>query len=121
MEVLKNFKVVEGQWEEFPFIKILPGEDVFFGLPVCKMGFQAKFVQPVVVVRENELPTVFELEELKHKLANTKRFFLVADEKGKLTEVAQKDAKLAIRLPVDTKIEELVYMNGQVLKQEEKE
>jgi hypothetical protein len=120
MEILKNFKVLEETWEEFPFIKILPGEDVYFGLPICKLPFQAKFTQPVLVVVENEVPTVFELEELKHRLAKTKRFFLVADESGNLKEVEQKDAKIAIRLPIDTKLEELVYMDGQVLKQEEK-
>jgi len=119
MEILKNFKVVDGIWEEFPFIKILPGEDVFVGLPVCKLAFQAKFTQPVLFMVEGEIPTAVELEELKRKLAKTKRFFLLADEKGGLKEVNQKDAKLAIRLPVDTKIEELVYMNGQVLKKEE--
>jgi hypothetical protein len=118
MEILKNFKLADGQWEEFPFIKILPGEDVFVGLPVCKMPFQAQFVQPVVVIRENDIPLAIELEDLKKKLAGTKRFFLVADEKGTLTEVDQKDAKIAIRLPADTKISELVFMDGQVLKQE---
>lgn len=120
MEILKNFKLAEGKWEEFPFIKILPGEDIFVGLPICKMEFQAQFVRPVIVVRDNEIPTVVELEELKHKLTNTKRFFLVANEKGLLKEVDQKDSKLVIRLPIDTKIDELIYMNGQVLKQEVK-
>jgi hypothetical protein len=42
----------------------------------------------------------------------------VADEKGVLKEVEQKDAKIVLRLPLDTKINELVFMDGQVLKQE---
>lgn len=118
MEILKNFKVLDGKWEEFPFIKILPGEDVFVGLPICKMEFQAQFKQPVLVVRQGDIPLAFELEELKKKLVDTKRFFLVADEKGVLTEVKPDDAKIVIRLPIDTKINELVFMDGQVLKQE---
>jgi hypothetical protein len=118
MEILKNFKLAEGKWEEFPFIKILPGEDVFAGLPVCKMAFQAQFTQPVIVVRDGDIPLAFELEELKKKLEKTRRFFLVADEKGVLKEVEQKDAKIVLRLPLDTKINELVYIDGQVLKQE---
>jgi len=118
MEVLKNFKVVEGKWEEFPFIKILPGDDVFVGLPMCKIGFQAQFQQPVLLVKENDIPMAIELEELKHRLATTKRFYLVADDKGVLKEVEPKDAKLALRLPKETNINELVYMNGEVLKQE---
>jgi hypothetical protein len=119
MEILKNFKVIDGGWEEFPFIKILPGEDVFVGLPVCKLPFGETFVKPTLFARDNEIPTVFELEDLQKKLAKTKRFFLLADEVGGLKEVDQKDAKLVIRLPIDTKIEELVYMNGQILKKEE--
>jgi hypothetical protein len=118
MEILKNFKLIEGKWEEFPFIKILPGEDVFVGLPICKVEFQANLKEPVLVVREGDIPLAFELEELKKKLEGTKRFFLVADEKGVLKEVEQKDAKIVLRLPLDTKINELVFMDGQVLKQE---
>jgi hypothetical protein len=121
MEILKNFKLTEGKWEEFPFIKILPGEDVFASLPVCKIPFQAQFIQPVVVVRENDIPLAIELEDLKKRLEKTKRFFFIADEKGALTEVEQKDAKVIIRLPIDTNINELVFMDGQVLKQEVKE
>lgn len=121
MEVLKNFKVAEGQWEEFPFIKILPGEDIFVGLPICKVEFQATLTQPVLVMVENQVPTAVDLGVLKSKLAKTKRFFLVADEAGALKEVAQGDAKIVIRLPIDTKLEELVYMDGQVLKQEKEE
>lgn len=120
MEVLKNFKVLDGRWEEFPYIKILPGEDVYVGLPICKMDFQATFKQPVVMMQDN-IPTVIELEELQHKLANTKRFYLIADDKGLLKEVEPKDAKITIRLPKDTKISELVQINGQILKQEVKD
>lgn len=120
MEVLKNFKILEDRWEEFPHIKVLPGEDVFVGLPICKMDFQATFKKPVVMM-DNSIPTVVELEELQHKLANTKRFYLVADEKGFIKEVEPKDSQITIRLPKDTNISELVYINGQILKQEVKD
>jgi hypothetical protein len=119
MEILKNFKIIEGGWEEFPFIKILPGEDIFVGLPICKMEFQSSFKNPVVMFREGDIPTAFELEDLKDKLAKTKRFHLLADEEGLLKEVDPKDAKIVIRLPSDTKVKELVFMDGHVLKKEE--
>lgn len=118
MEILKNFKFLDERWEEFPFIKILLGEDVFAGLPICKIDFQAKLRQPVLVIKENDIPLAVEFEELQHKLANTKRFYFVSDEKGLLKEVDSKDAKIVVRLPITTAIEQLVYINGQVLLRE---
>jgi hypothetical protein len=121
MEILKNFKLLEEQWEEFPLIKILSGEDVFVDLPVCSVPFQAKFVQPALVVKQNQLPFAVELEELKAKLEGTKRFFLIAAEDGSLSEVEEKDAKVIVRLPSDTNIKELILKEGQILKQETQE
>lgn len=109
---------MDGRWDEFPFVKILPGDDVFVGLPICKMGFQAQFRQAVLVTKENDIPIAIELEDLKQKLAHTRLFYFVADEKGVLSEVEPKDAKLTLRLPKETNINELVFMNGEVLKQE---
>jgi hypothetical protein len=118
MEILKNFKLLEESWEEFPLVKILPGEDVFVSLPVCSIPFQAKFVQPALVVKQNQIPFAVELEELKKKLEGTKRFFLVASEEGSLSEVDEKEAKIIVRLPSDTDITQLILKEGQILKQE---
>jgi hypothetical protein len=118
MEILKNFKLLEESWEEFPLVKILPGEDVFVSLPVCSIPFQAKFVQPALVVKQNQIPFAVELEELKKKLEGTKRFFLVSSEEGSLSEVDEKEAKIIVRLPSDTDITQLILKEGQILKQE---
>jgi hypothetical protein len=118
MEILKNFKALEERFEEFPLIKLMPGEDVFVELPICRMDFNLTLKEPILFVQDGTIPKAMELAELKKLIAGTKRFFFKVGDKGELIEVEPSKAKLAMRLPKDTNISDLVYMNGQVLKQE---
>jgi hypothetical protein len=121
MEILKNFKALEERFEEFPLIKLLPGEDVFVELPICRVDFNSTIKNPVLFIQEGQIPKAMEQEELKKLLTGTKRFFLTVNDKGQLSEIEPGKAKIALRLPKDTNLSDLVYMNGQVLKQEVKE
>jgi hypothetical protein len=118
MEILKNFKALEDKFEEFVFIKLMPGEDVFVELPICRIDFNLTLKNPILFVQEGTIPKAMELAELKKLIAGTKRFYLAVGNEGQLTEAEPAKAKLAMRLPKDTNISDLVYINGQVLKQE---
>lgn len=119
MKVLKNIKPTQEtikptEYESFPVVKILDGEDVFVELPLAALDFGKTYVRPVLYGNHNGIPTVYEELEVKQHLARLKLFHFT-EENGKLTEVEAEKATIHVRLPSDTIAEQLIYKNGRIV------
>lgn len=113
MKQLINYKPKQEKLEEFPYVLLLLDREVFIDLPICVVEFGRIYDRPVLYGDHKGIPTVYEAEEVKTILARLKVFHLKNDQ-GKLYEVDEKEADIHVRLPIDTKVDELGYDNGQV-------
>lgn len=89
--------------------KVLNYDHIFADIPVAVMEMDTEY-DDILVVPIKNIPTIVEKEEY---LKIHKKFYLKADENGRLYEAADGHP---IYLPKDTKLEELIYINGQILK-----
>jgi len=113
MKQLINYKVKAERLAEYPYVTLLVDREVLLGIPVCAIDFGREYQKPVLYGDQNGIPTVYEESEVKTIIAQLKVFHLKNDQ-GKLTEVDEIDADLHVRLPKDTKVDQLVYDNGQL-------
>jgi len=115
MRVLKNYKKLKEQIEEFPAVKILDAEDVFVELPLCVMDFGLEIEKPYIYAGPDaQVPIVLTKEELLERIKGTKVFYLKQLENGNIQEVPKEEATLSYRLPEDTPVDKLAIMNGQL-------
>jgi len=119
MNVLKNYKLTKEKYEEFPFIKIRDDDEVFEDLPICSVDFGREIEKPVLFKpSDGTFPKAVELRDLIKILSTLKKFhFKIEKETGALTEVPEKESEFSIRLPQDTNVEELKFINGQIIKE----
>lgn len=117
-KILKNYKRTGEFIENFPVIKIKNDEDVFADLPICLVEYDTHYTKPVLITHAEKVPEVIEAAVLVKTLEGTKVFYLELDEDNNLKEVEQEDAMISVRLPKDTNVDELVFINGEILKQE---
>lgn len=113
MKQLINYKLRPEKLEEFPYVTLLTDREVLIGLPICAMDFGRTYQKPVLYGDQGGIPTVYEEAEVKTFIAQLKVFHL-KNNQGKLTEVDEIDADLHVRLPKDTKVDQLGYDNGQL-------
>lgn len=118
MNVLKNFKRLKESVEEFPCIQIRYDDEVFAELPVCLVPFNVELQKPCLYPNGNGIPIAVEYEWLIETLSKLKKFYCKVDEEGHLKVVAPKEANQILRLPPDTKIEDIILKNGQIFKKE---
>lgn len=115
--VIKNFKFTKEKIEEFNVIKILNSEDVILELPLGVHEFNQEFEYPIIF---GDFQGVALIQEAERVMEKTKMFHLknlAEDEETKtisLVECSEKEATTHIRLPRDTKVDELVLINGKV-------
>jgi len=117
-KVLKNYKPSTKEFEGYPSISIRYDDEVFLELPLCAIDYGRIYKEPYLMYEQNKIPSVIEKEELKKLLEGTKIFYFKIQDNMKLKEVKQEEADISTRLPIDTKTEELVFMDGQILKEE---
>lgn len=116
--VIVNFKPTKEKAEELVLIKILDSEDVILELPLAVHPFGANFEFPTIFGNVNGVPLIQDAQEVLEK---TRMFHFkegVFDEEKKyspISEVDVKEASIHVRLPKDTKVEELISMNGQIV------
>lgn len=114
-KVIKNFKLEKRYVEEFPCVKILESEDVYADIPICLVDFNREYKKPVAYMTENSnIPTIVEEEELMKLIKGTKLFHFKMDEKGTLEEVEKEKSDFSYRLPIDTPVEKLAIIEGQI-------
>jgi len=119
MNILKNYKKLKETLEEYPLIQILYTEDVFVELPVCALPFNTDFIKPVLKTDQGKIPIVMEYDTLKQEIKNSKTKLFYFDIEGdKLLEAPSNSYTLRARLPEDTDIKDLIYLNNEILKVE---
>lgn len=115
MKVLKNFKKTGKFIDEFPYVKVKNDEDIYAELPICLAEFGVEYQNPLVYVGpDSAAPVLMEEEELLERIKGTKLFYLKVDEEGKIEEVKKEESNLAYRLPIDTPVEKLAIIQGQL-------
>lgn len=114
MKQLVNYKTKKDKLEEFPFVELFTDREVFADLPICLVDFSREYDKPVLYGNHKGVPTIYEAVEVQQQLAKLKVFHFKEDQ-GKLTEVAPEEATIKARLPKDTKVDELIYDNGQIV------
>ena len=116
--VIKNYKPLKEKVEELTLIKILNNEDVLLELPLAVHFFGQEFEFPVIF---GNLDGISIIQEAEVVLQNTKMFHFSLgefDEEKKyhaIKEVDEKEATIHVRFPRDTKVDELISINGQIL------
>lgn len=122
--ILKNYKLKKGiHIDEFNGIKIIGSEYVFVNLPVCRIDVADEDADDLFLVDvhpQTGIAKIVTKEVLESVLKNTKIFHFKAlqNEDGspsKIEEVSESEAELSIRFPLDTNINKLFVMNGEVM------
>lgn len=115
MKLIKNYKPTGKFVEEFSIVNIREDEDVFAELPLCLVDFGV-FYETAVLYQgpQDPMPIIMEKEELLEFIDGTRLFHFSVSEEGKLTEVEKEKANYSHRLPIDTPVEKLVIMQGQL-------
>jgi thermostable 8-oxoguanine DNA glycosylase len=115
MNIIKNYKVLKETVEEFPCIKIREDEDVFAELPICLCKYGVEYREPILFVgQQGQIPIVLEKEELIEKIKGTRIFFLKLKEDNTVEEVDKEDSHFSYRLPIDTPVDKLMILNGEL-------
>ena len=119
MKVLKNFKptnesIKPSDYESYPIVKILDSEDVLMDLPMAALEFGRVYNKPVLYGNYKGVMTVYDELEVKQQLARLKLFHFTEDQ-GRLVEVSPEEAKIHVRLPNDTVVDQLIYRDGQII------
>ena len=124
MKVIKNYKVSGKKYEEFNYGTIREDVDVFSELPLCLLDFGDLQKEKIIYYNENlPMPIALSEEEIEKVLLGTRRFFFSKKGKDGVKEVSEKDAEFVYRLPIDTPVKKLVFINGQlgIIEEQEQE
>jgi len=116
MKVIKNCKILKDHYEEFPLIQIRYEDEVFVDLPVCTIEFGQTLEKPVLYPVGKGIPMAVELTWLMAQLAKLKKFHIKIDDHGHIKEIDPKDADTVVRLPADTNLDEVMIVNGQIIR-----
>lgn len=118
--IFKNYKQTKTKHEDLFEIKILEGEDVFVELPLAVAEFGVEYSEPVIFGDSQGVPRIFEAKDL---LKSTKLFHFkegAEDVETKQRAVIEcdfkdPDKKITARLPINTPVEDLIFIDGQIL------
>lgn len=113
MKQLINYKLKQERVEGHPHVTLLTDREVLIGLPICAIEFGQVYQSPVIYGDHKGIPTVYEEAEVREFLSKVRTFHL-KNNQGKLTEVSEAEADIHIKLPHDTKVDQLGYQDGQV-------
>lgn len=114
MKQLINYKPLKEKLEEYPYVKIMPNTEVLLDLPMAVIDFGTDYDKPVLFGSYKGIPMIFDEHVVKESLSKMRLFYLRVDGE-KLHEVPEAEADLKMRLPIETKIDELIYKDGQLV------
>lgn len=117
MKVLKNIKVLKkGAIEEFLKVEIRYDDtEVFTDLPIAVVEYGDEMVEPYLFRVESGFAILIEGEQLRELLKTQKVFFFKVNENKTVEEVEEGKHDVNVRLPIDTKVEELMYDNNEIV------
>lgn len=110
---LVNYKAKKEKIEDYQCLVLYPDREVLLGLPICAIDFGRYYENPVLYGDYKGIPTVYEASEVIEILKKLKTFHL-KNNNGNLTEVNEKEADIHVKLPIDTRVDQLGYDNGQL-------
>lgn len=115
MQVFINYKKLDVFQDEFFEVELKKFDAVFIEMPVAVAEYDYVYKHPVLYVGvDAKLPLIMEADELLQKIKGTKLFYFKSVEPNKVKEVLQEEADFGYRLPIDTPVEKLVIMQGEL-------
>lgn len=113
MKQLINYKLTNNKVEEYVEVKLLIDREVLVDIPICLIEFGKVYDKAYVLHGTKEVALALSQEELDELLKTSKIFkFKIKDNQVVETKGTP---DIEIRLPIDTKVDELIYENGQLL------
>lgn len=118
MNIFKNYKKLKnGNVEEFSAISVRYDDtEVFTELPICVVPFEEELKQPMLLREVNGIGIAIEKSKLLEIIKEQRIFHLIKTDKGQMKEVDPNKASIHVRLPKDTKVSELDYIDNQIVK-----
>lgn len=113
MKQLINYKLTSNKVEDYVEVKLLLDREVLVDIPICLIEFGRVYDKAYIPQKANEFVMALSQKELDDLLLKTKIFkFKIKDN----TVVETKGTPdIEARLPLNTKVDELIYENGQLL------
>lgn len=115
MKILVNYKKLDIFQDEFFEVELKKFDAVFAEMPIAIAEYDCVYKRPVLYIGlDVKMPTIFEAEALLEKIKGTKLYYFKKLESDGVEEVSKEYAEFAYRLPVDTPVEKLVMIQGQI-------
>jgi hypothetical protein len=115
MKILVNYKKLNVFQDEFFEVELKKLDAVFVEMPIAIAEYDYLYQHPVLYVGPDaQIATVMEAGELLKKIEGTKIFYLKRVEPNRVIEVPQEQADFGYRLPIDTPVEKLAIIQGQL-------
>ena len=123
--ILKNFMIKKGKsYEGYPEIKLIESEFVFVNMSICQINMEdiedTNGLYVIDIHPQTNIARIVARERIDQILKDTKIFYFKSlytegDQASKLEEVDPKDAEVSMRLPLDTIVDKLFIMNGEIM------
>ena len=115
MQILINYKKLDVFQDEFFEVELKKFDAVFAEMPIAIAEYDYIYKHPVLYVGvDAKLPIIMESEMLLQKIEGTKLFYFKRVEPNRVKEVSPEGADFGYRLPIDTPVEKLAIIQGQL-------
>ena len=113
MKQLINYKLTKNKVEEYVEVELLIDREVLVDIPICLIDFGKVYDKAYIAYGTKDVAVALSQQELDELLKTTKIYkFKIKDSQLIETKGAP---DIEVRLPKDTKVDELIYENGQLL------
>ena len=113
MKQLINYKLTKNRVEEYVEVELLIDREVLVDIPICLIDFGKVYDKAYIVYGTKDVPVALSQQELDKVLKTTKIFKFKIKDSQVIETKGTPD--MEIRLPIGTKVDELIYENGQLL------
>lgn len=113
MKQLINYKLTKNRVEEYVEVELLIDREVLVDIPICLIDFGKVYDKAYIVYGTKDVAVALSQQELDELLKTTRIYkFKIKD--SQVIETKE-TPDIEVRLPKDTKVDELIYENGQLL------
>lgn len=113
MKQLINYKLTKNKVEEYVEVELLIDREVLVDISICLIDFGKVYDKAYVVYGTKDVAVALSQQELDKLLETTKIFKFKIKDSQVIETKGTPD--IEVRLPKDTKVDELIYENGQLL------
>ena len=115
MQILVNYKKLDVFHDEFFEVELKKLDAVFAEMPIAIAEYDYDYKHPVLYTGpDTKLPLIVEKQELMKKIEGTKVYHFKRVEPNRVVEVPAEEADFGYRLPIDTPVEKLAIIQGQL-------